>query len=134
MDYIKQNNIAQNSFCFSIDEKPVRAEFAEAVFRKALVKCGIAKSIDKMKDEGIYKKGKITDRSELIPGGRKLVPHSLRYTYVTRMRRELPVDTVRKMVGHSSIEMTDYYTNKAALDEAIDGLKGASGAADNLFV
>ena len=41
---------------------------------------------------------------------RKLVPHSLRFTYVTRMRTELPVEDVRQLVGHNSVEMTEYYT------------------------
>jgi integrase len=49
------------------------------------------------------------------------------------MRRELPAETVMKMVGHTSVEMTDYYTNRRALDESIAGLIGANIAADNLF-
>jgi integrase len=65
--------------------------------------------------------------------GRKIVPHSLRYTYVTRMRRELPGEIVMKMVGHTSLEQTDYYTSRAALDETLAGLIGADTAADNLF-
>ena len=36
--------------------------------------------------------------------------HSLRYTYVTRMRQLYDGELVRKMVGHAQIEMTDYYT------------------------
>jgi hypothetical protein len=49
------------------------------------------------------------------------------------MRRELPVETVQKMVGHLKPEQTDYYTNRRALDESIAGLIGANTAADNLF-
>jgi integrase len=47
--------------------------------------------------------------------GRKLVVHSFRYTYVTRMRRELPVDTVMKLAGHTTAGQTDYY-NKKVID------------------
>jgi integrase len=43
------------------------------------------------------------------PDGRKLVPHSLRYTYVSRMRRELAVKELLPMTGHTSVEMVDYY-------------------------
>jgi hypothetical protein len=50
------------------------------------------------------------------------------------MRRELPAETVMKMVGHTNVEMTDYYTDKRAIDESIAGLIGAASAADNLFV
>ena len=53
--------------------------------------------------------------------GRKIVPHSLRYTYITRMRSFLPGETVRKLAGHSSVEMTDYYT-RASLRDLIEEL------------
>jgi hypothetical protein len=49
------------------------------------------------------------------------------------MRRALPAETVRKAVGHMSIEMTDYYTNKRAVDESLDGLAGLDVAVDELF-
>lgn len=55
-------------------------------------------------------------------GDRKLCPHSLRYTYVTRMRRLLPGEVVRKIVGHVNMQMTDYYT-KPNINEMIDGIK-----------
>lgn len=42
--------------------------------------------------------------------GRKITMHSLRYTYVTRARNLYGGEIVRKMVGHTQIEMTDYYT------------------------
>jgi hypothetical protein len=49
------------------------------------------------------------------------------------MRRELPGETVMKMVGHTHLEQTDYYTDRRALEESIAGLIGANTAADNLF-
>jgi integrase len=64
--------------------------------------------------------------------GRKLVIHSFRYTYVTRMRRELPADMVMKLVGHTSVEQTDYY-NKKVIDTSLKDLIGAGAAAANLF-
>jgi integrase len=89
--------------------KPISQDRAQYVFEQALISAGIK------------------------TGNRKIVCHSLRYTYVTRMRRELPIETVQKMVGHTAPEQTDYYTNRRALDESIAGLTGANSAADNLF-
>lgn len=42
--------------------------------------------------------------------GKRYVPHSLRFTYVTRMRTVFSIEDVRKIVGHTSSEMTEYYT------------------------
>ena len=50
--------------------------------------------------------------------------HSLRYTYVTQMRTVLSGEIVQKMVGHTSIEMTNYY-NRPDLLMAIDALAPA---------
>ena len=64
--------------------------------------------------------------------GRKLTPHSLRYTYVTKMRRTLPVDTVRKLVGHTAEKMTEYYT-RASIEDGLAGIKDTKTAVENLF-
>ena len=61
-----------------------------------------------------------------------MIPHSFRFTYVTRMRRELPAEIVQKLAGHSSVEMTDYYT-RAAIPEMVAALESAMPAADTLF-
>ncbi|MDR2758329.1 MAG: site-specific integrase [Spirochaetaceae bacterium] len=42
--------------------------------------------------------------------GRRITPHSLRFTYNTRMRRLVPGEALRMMIGHLSEGMTDYYT------------------------
>ena len=63
---------------------------------------------------------------------RKHIPHSFRFTYVTRMRRGLSAETVQKLAGHSSVEMTEYYT-RAAIPEMVEGLKEAVPAANMLF-
>lgn len=64
---------------------------------------------------------------------RKLVPHSLRFTYVTRMRRTCTVDEVRKIVGHNSNEMTDYYTRPNLL-ELKESIKNTIDEANKLFI
>jgi integrase len=118
--HITQNSIGDEDYLFTETEgKPLTQDRAEYVFERALIKANIVDN-SKMKTETKNEK-------------RKLVCHSLRYTYVTRMRRELPAETVMKMVGHLSVEQTDYYTNRRALDESIAGLIGANAAADNLF-
>jgi integrase len=48
------------------------------------------------------------------------------------MRRELPAEVVQKLAGHSSVEMTDYYT-RAAIPEMVAALESAMPAADGLF-
>lgn len=41
---------------------------------------------------------------------RVITPHSLRFTYNTRMRRLIPGESLRLMIGHTTEGMTDYYT------------------------
>lgn len=57
-------------------------------------------------------------KSGIDVGARKITMHSLRYSYVTRMRNLYEGEVVRKMVGHTEIEMTDYYTRNE-LDDTL---------------
>lgn len=75
---------------------------------------------------------KILERSRIFVGGRKIVPHSLRFTYVTRMRRNLTAEEVRKLVGHNSIVMTEYYTRQS-LPELKNTIENALPVANYLF-
>jgi integrase len=109
-DYITRSGLVSDDYCFTRNNLPIRSEYAEDVFVRAVKKAGITTE------------------------NRKLVVHSLRYTYVTRMRRELPAEIVQKAVGHTDVAMTDYYTNNKLLDDSIAGLAGLDKAADNLFV
>jgi integrase len=88
--------------------RPVDPYYIEVTLRRAMAEAGIT------------------------PDGRKLVVHSFRYTYVTRMRRELPADTVMKLAGHTTVGMTEYY-NKKVIDTSLKQLIGADTAAANLF-
>jgi len=47
--------------------------------------------------------------------GRRLTPHALRYTYNTKMKRRLPPDILRSIVGHLSEDMSEHYDNPAVL-------------------
>lgn len=107
-NYIHKRGIDAEQFLFTHENKPLRKEYLETIFRKALEKAGI--DLD----------------------GRKLTPHSLRYTYVTKMRRTLPVDTVRKLVGHTAEKMTEYYT-RDSIEDGLAGIKDTKTAVENLF-
>lgn len=72
-------------------------------------------------------------KSKIIIGNRKLVPHSLRFTYVTRMRRTLSAEDVRKIVGHNSIVMTEYYT-RPNLPDIISTIEKAIPVANEIFM
>jgi integrase len=109
-EHIAAHPVNDDDFLFTETAgKPISQDRAQYVFEQALV------------------------TAKINTDSRKVVCHSLRYTYVTRMRRELPVETVQKMVGHLKPEQTDYYTTRRALDESIAGLIGANTAADKLF-
>lgn len=107
-NYISDNNLTSDDYVFYRYGKPIRKCLAEKWFKCALEFVGINTE------------------------NRILTPHSLRYTYITRMRREAAGETVQKIAGHNSIEMTDYYT-RATLPEMVEAAKPAVQAANKLF-
>ena len=96
--YINLNGM-RKCFELSPSENPYHMDYIEDIFHRAVKKSGI------------------------IIGDRKITMHSLRYTYVTRMRQLYDGELVRKMVGHAQIEMTDYYTRNE-LSETLHSLAG----------
>ena len=64
--------------------------------------------------------------------GRNLVPHSLIYTYVTLLRRTSPVDEVRRLVGHTSASMTEYYT-RPGLSDLLQNANNFKSTVDRIF-
>ena len=107
-EYIAEQNLCADDYVFQRYNKPIRKWLAEEWFRRAVVSSGIN------------------------VGNRVLTPHSLRYTYITRMRREVAGETVQKIAGHTSLAMTDHYT-RAAIPEMVEAVKPAVGAANRLF-
>ncbi len=107
-NYILKTGARPDDFVFLRYGQPIRKHLAEKWFARALIE------------------------AEIDTEGRNLTPHSLRYTYITRMRRDVTGETVRKIAGHNSMEMTDYYT-RATIPEMIEAVKSASGAANRLF-
>ncbi len=96
--WIQQNIYSENDFVFTFNGKPVRQELAEKEFARALGKSGISTQ------------------------NRKITPHALRYTYVTRTRHLVDTSTTMLMAGHSSEQMSNHYT-QFELEETVQQLK-----------
>lgn len=107
-EYIREKGLSDTDIIFSRYGIPIRKGLARKWFLRAVEEAGIVK------------------------GTRKLTPHSLRFTYVTRMRRNESGEIVQKIAGHSSIEMTDYYT-RVSIPEMCKSLQPARAAANKLF-
>lgn len=107
-NYISDMQLGPEDFVFQRYGKPIRKWLAEQWFRDILGKSGIE------------------------VGKRVLTPHSLRYTYITRMRRNVAGETVQKIAGHSSINMTDHYT-RADISGMVTAIQPAADAANELF-
>ena len=131
-NYLNSITLGPDDFIFTSDNKPIRKEFAESVFTRALIRAGIAHSAVKLKAAGVIKKGHFVNKSAVVPDGRKLVPHSLRYTYVSRMRRELSAAELLPMTGHTTESMVNYY-NRQNLDDVIASLPRADTALETLL-
>lgn len=86
--YINIRPLCEDGYIFAVRGKIVSQDCLGHRFRNAIVKLGI------------YDKSKV------------LTPHSLRFTYNTYTVNSnlLPGDVLRKMIGHKSQAMTDYYT------------------------
>ena len=106
--WIRKNTFEENDYIFTFQNKPIRQEYAEKEFTRALKNAHI----------------NTTDR--------KISPHSLRYTYVTRTRRLVDTSAVMLMAGHSSEAMSDYYT-RFELDETIKKLEPMRSNIDQFF-
>ena len=107
-EYIASREIGPEDYVFTRYNLPLRKHLVEKWFGRAMELAGIETE------------------------GRKLTPHSLRFTYITRMRRNCDGEIVQKLAGHNSMEMTEYYT-RAAIPEMVEAAKPAIDAANKLF-
>jgi integrase len=110
-EHIAEHKVAEDDFIFKGQkepDKPVTAYYVHDNLKRVMEKAGI------------------------VINGRRLIVHSFRFTYVTYMRRELPAETVMKLVGHTTIGMTEYY-NKRVIDESLAGITGADAAVQKLL-
>lgn len=119
--WIIDNTLYADDYCFSQNGNPIRGEYARDVFYRALQKIGFIPH-----GKGIRR---------LAPtDGRKLVPHSLRYTYISRMRREMSAEDLKNYTGHTSTAMVDYYSRRS-LELLLQSLpKSGKQAANTLFL
>jgi integrase len=135
--WVKAGKLQEDDFCFTQGGMPVRPERAGRVFYKALQKAEmIPYPTQRIRAKSKSKTGRdrISQAHQKPLDGRKLVPHSLRYTYVSRMRRELTAAELQPMTGHASVEMVDYY-NRKVLDMVLAALpQRGKAAADTLFL
>lgn len=107
-DYIEQTGAMPEDFLFQRYGQPIRKHLAEKWFSRALEEAGIDTE------------------------GRNITPHSLRFTYITRMRRQESGELVRKLAGHNSMEMTEYYTRNE-ISEMCKTLQPIRKSANQLF-
>jgi len=63
------------------------------------------------------------DNAEINSVGRKLVAHSLRHTYNTKMKELLTGEILRYFTGHKSEEMTEHY-DQPFLEERLKSFSG----------
>ncbi|MDR1302495.1 MAG: site-specific integrase [Treponema sp.] len=94
---------------FTFEGRRIRSEYLEDRFALGL------------KNAGIH-----------LEQGRVLTPHSLRFTYNTKMRRLISGEHLRLMTGHESEQMTDYYT-RIKLEEQFLDLQGNSSAINEFW-
>lgn len=66
-----------------------------------------------------------------VAGVRRLTPHCCRHTYITLLQmRGVPMETIARLVGHSSITTTDDYLHirSSTLEQAVNVLERTSPA------
>lgn len=75
---------------------------------------------------------KVLEKNGIDHKERNITIHSLRFTYNSMMRREISDKDLRRMVGHVSEQMTDYY-DKARAIEYLPILLGNKSIIDSTF-
>jgi len=100
---------------------------AEQAFTVALINAGLTWDKETLKEKGYWRCGHIQIKRDLIPDGRRFIPHSLRYTYITRMSLHMDALDLSKMTGHDSKAMVDYY-NRKNLEMALAAIPKAGDA------
>jgi len=128
----KEPGPGPDDFVFASNGTPLKQESAEVIFNRALVNAGIAKTKKQLVDEGLWKNGHVTKKSRVMASGRKLTPHSLRYTYISRMRLYHSAKELKPMTGHATEEMVEYY-NRPNLEEILQALPKADKALAGLL-
>jgi len=131
-EHIRQNSIAPEGYVFTYGGQPISSSMAKTNFVLALISAGIAHDKKTLVEKGYWKGGHIHITKDLIPDGRRIVIHSLRYTYVTLMSRYMDAHNLLKLTGHNTAAMVDYY-NRTNLDMALAAIPDAFTATSALL-
>jgi len=131
-DHVRQNAVAQDGYVFTYNGRPISSSMAKTNFVLALINAGIARDKKTLVEKGHWKGGHIHMTKDLIPDGRRIVIHSLRYTYITLMSRSMDARNLLKLTGHNTTAMIDYY-NRANLDMALASIPDAAEATSALL-
>jgi len=131
-EHVDANGIGPEDYVFTYNGNPVSKMMARTAFTLALIKAGIAFDKETLVKKGYWKGGHVNAAGSLIPDGRRIVIHSLRYTYITLMRRNMDAHNLTKLTGHDSTSMIDYY-NRANLEMALASIPDASAATSALL-
>lgn len=109
-EYIEARPPCEQNYIFSLRGNFVKQGILDSRFKKGIVKLGI------------YNAEKI------------ITPHSLRFTYNTYTVNSnlIPGDVLRKMIGHNSQIMTDYYT-RSDLAAELKGLQPYQKTVDEIW-
>lgn len=130
--HIDYNALSGDDYIFAYNGAPISKSMAERAFTVALINAGLTWDKQTLKEKGYWRNGHIQVKRDLIPNGRRLIPHSLRYTYITRMSRYLDALDLLKLTGHDSKEMVDYY-NRTNLEMALASIPKAAAATSALL-
>ena len=130
--HIAQNGLGAEDFVFTYNNRPVSLSMGKTNFILALIKAGIAYDRKTLVENGSMKGGHIHKTAKLIPDGRRIIPHSLRYTYVTLMSRHMDAKNLLKLTGHNSVQMVDYY-NRTSLEMALASIPDAETSTNQLL-
>ena len=131
-DHIERKAAGDEDYVFTYKDRPISKSMAERAFIGAMVNAGITWEKETLISKGYWRHGHVQIKRDLIPDGRKLIPHSLRYTYITRMSRDMDAHNLLKLTGHGSTVMVDYY-NRKNLEMALEGIPSVDLAISTLL-
>jgi len=131
-DHIQCYSARDDDYIFTYNKRPISKSMAERAFIAALINAGLTWDKETLIKKGYWRCGHVQIKRDLIPDGRKLIPHSLRYTYITRMSRGIDAHNLLKLTGHDSTAMVDYY-NRRNLEMALAEIPDAGVAISTLL-
>ena len=125
-EYVKIRPKCDSGYIFSMHGDFIKSSTLDRRFANGLMKLKILSFEKSKRENGSVKI--VTDPTK------RLSPHSLRFTYNTYTVNSnlLPGEVLRKMIGHNSAEMTDYYT-RPDLAAELKGLQPYQKTVDEIW-